>query len=343
MKLPAVCLAATFAGGVALGLFTALADLRSSVAAMVAGFVLSIALLAVSGVFVKRNLVSVAGSACLSAWLVLGILSAWIAWQPAPANHVLSLVSTGRINLSSPLRWIGHLRDEPAEFPWGTSLDLGLDSVEFEGARLDLAGGMRVTYSSMQRDVELPRLRAGDAVVIVAVGRLPQVFRNEGAFDRRAYLRQQGIDLTANLRSAGLLEKTGDVPLTISNTLAGVRSRLRHELSSLFPQSPETVGVLRAMLLGDRTFIDRDESLAFQKTGVFHVLVVAGLHVGAFAAFLFWLGRRLRLSIGWTTLLLLLVLTSYVAVIEQRPPVLRAALMPQSCSPADISSGISNS
>ncbi len=41
------------------------------------------------------------------------------------------------------------------------------------------------------------------------------------------------------------------------------------------------------MLLGDRAFIDRAESLDFQKTGVFHVLVVAGLHVGALAFFLF--------------------------------------------------------
>ena len=39
-------------------------------------------------------------------------------------------------------------------------------------------------------------------------------------------------------------------------------------------------------------FLDRSESVNFQKTGVFHVLVVAGLHVGAFAAFLFWAVRR---------------------------------------------------
>jgi len=81
------------------------------------------------------------------------------------------------------------------------------------------------------------------------------------------------------------------------------------------------------MLLGDRAFVDRDESVAFQKTGVFHVLVVAGLHVGSFAVFLYWLGRKFRMSIGWTTLFLLVVLAFYVAVIEQRPPVLRAALM----------------
>jgi competence protein ComEC len=88
-----------------------------------------------------------------------------------------------------------------------------------------------------------------------------------------------------------------------------------------------TAGVLRAMLLGDRSFVDRAESTDFQKTGAFHVLVVAGLHVGAIAAVLFWAGRKLRLAHSLTTLLTVLLLFAYVTVVEQRPPVMRAAVM----------------
>jgi competence protein ComEC len=81
------------------------------------------------------------------------------------------------------------------------------------------------------------------------------------------------------------------------------------------------------MLLGDRSFVDREEAADFQKTGAFHVLVVAGLHVGALAFALYWLGRRLRLSRVWTMMLTLAILSAYVAVVEQRAPVLRAAMM----------------
>ena len=102
---------------------------------------------------------------------------------------------------------------------------------------------------------------------------------------------------------------------------------MRDEVDALFGARPEVAGVLRAMLLGDRSFVDRDEATDFQKTGVFHVLVVAGLHVGALAALLFWLARKLRLSPGWAIFLVLTLLFAYVAVVEQRPPVLRAALM----------------
>ncbi len=81
------------------------------------------------------------------------------------------------------------------------------------------------------------------------------------------------------------------------------------------------------MLLGDRSFLDRSESVNFKKTDVFHVLVVAGLHVGAFAASLFWAARKLKLSRMWTSLAVLACVLAYVGVVEQRPPVLRAALM----------------
>src|ERR1700687_4346494 len=109
--------------------------------------------------------------------------------------------------------------------------------------------------------------------------------------------------------------------------LARTRHELREEVDKLFDGRPEVAAVLRAMLLGDRSFVERDEAVDFQKTGVFHGLVVAGLHVGALAFFLYWIGRRLRLSRSATMLFTLTLLFAYVAVIEQRPPVLRATLM----------------
>ncbi|MGH9744157.1 MAG: DNA internalization-related competence protein ComEC/Rec2, partial [Candidatus Acidiferrum sp.] len=49
--------------------------------------------------------------------------------------------------------------------------------------------------------------------------------------------------------------------------------------------------------------------------------------VGALAVFLFWMGRALKLTRFWTAVFTLTLLFAYVAVVEQRPPVLRAALM----------------
>jgi hypothetical protein len=50
-------------------------------------------------------------------------------------------------------------------------------------------------------------LHAGDEVSVLPEARQPQVFRDEGAFDRRAYLALQNIDLVATLRAPELIER----------------------------------------------------------------------------------------------------------------------------------------
>ncbi|MGC1417075.1 MAG: DNA internalization-related competence protein ComEC/Rec2, partial [Candidatus Acidiferrum sp.] len=267
-------------------------------------------------------------SASLLSWFLLGALGAGIADQPRPADYVLSLVNAGRVSLRTPLRWHGRLRDEPARLPWGYGYEIELTGVEYEGSFVPARGGLRVSFTENPEEThEAPDVHAGDEVVVVAEARLPQVYRDDGAFDRRAYLEQQNIDLTASLRAPELMERTAAAHLTAATLLAHARRRLRDEVDKLFAGRPQVDGVLRAMLLGDRSFVERTESTDFQKTGVFHVLVVAGLHVGALVVFLFWIGRALRFTPVWTALTTLIVLLAYVAVVEQRPPVLRAALM----------------
>jgi competence protein ComEC len=186
---------------------------------------------------------------------------------------------------------------------------------------------MRLSFSPRPGDQVLPDLHAGNEIAVLAQAKRPQVFRDDGAFDRRAYLATQNIDLVATLRASELIERVSSTRPSPTALLARFRRRLREEIDTLFSASPQVAGVLRAMLLGDRSFLDREEATHLQKTGVFHVLVVAGLHVGALAAFVFWAGRKLRLSRLLTTILSLILLLAYGAVVEQRPPVLRAALM----------------
>jgi competence protein ComEC len=176
-----------------------------------------------------------------------------------------------------------------AAFACGVALGLcppiELARVEYENTSFTARGGLRLSFSPRTDDSPLPDLHAGDEVTVLAQGRRPQVFRDEGAFDRRAYLATQGIDLVATLRSPDLIEGLSAAPLSGGTVLPRTRHELREEVDRLFDGRPEVAAVLRAMLLGDRSFVERDEAIDFQKTGVFHVLVVAGLHVGALAFF----------------------------------------------------------
>jgi len=327
VRLPAVAIAALFACGIVLGQSPWFAARVSSHVFLTIGFA-GVATLICSGIFLARiGHLFPADTVSVLSWIILGALGAGIANQPRPADYVLSLVEARRLDLKTPLRWHGRLQDEPARLPWGYGYEIELTGVEYEGSLLPARGGLRVSFSESQEQAAAPDVRVGDEVVVATQAKQPQVFRDEGAFDRRAYLAEQDVDLVATLRAPELMERTALSPTTALTRLARARRRLRDEIDELFEKTPQVGGVLRAMLLGDRSFVEHSESTNFQKTGVFHVLVVAGLHVGALAVFLFSIGRALRLARFWTALGTLTLLFAYVAVVEQRPPVLRAALM----------------
>lgn len=320
MRLPALWLTGAFATGILLGLVAGVIPgvwIAAALAAVVAGFACT-----------RRSWLVPAWIAALVAWAALGGLAATLERTAVPANHVSSLISAGRLDISEPLRWRGRLRSDPVLLPWGFRSEMDLEEVEVAGQSVKLSGGMRLSYFRREgQDESVPTLRAGDRVEALVRARTPRNFLTPGSFDSRAQLARQNIHLTASLRSLELLAKRGDAPPTLAHRFARLRGRLLARLNVLFRAAPDQTAVLRAMLLGDYNFLDRDVSLSFQSTSVYHVLVVSGLHVAALAAFIWWVARRLRLSLPLTVLAIFLVLGFFVAIVEDRPPIERAALM----------------
>ncbi|HET7107998.1 MAG TPA: DNA internalization-related competence protein ComEC/Rec2 [Candidatus Acidoferrum sp.] len=321
MRIPAVAIATAFAGGILLG-----RELPVSRSVLGISFLVVFSLLIAALLFASRAKLWTAACCSLLGWVCLGVVGMNVALRPLPGEHVLSRIAAGEIELKTPLRWYGHLRSEPARLPWGIGLEMELSGVETAAGMIPITGGMRIGFTPKEGEA-LPEVHAGDEVSVMGQARRPLVFRDEGAFDRRGYLARQNIHLLATLRAGSLLERISESPATMGTRLARLRALLRERLDGLYPDGSKTAGILRAMLLGDRSFVDQAESVDFQKTGVFHVLVVAGLHVGALAFFLFWIGNRLRLPRTVATVLLLAALMAYIAVVEQRAPVLRAGLM----------------
>jgi competence protein ComEC len=203
-----------------------------------------------------------------------------------------------------------------------------LENVESAGVEIPTSGGLRVNFYTGTRATEpLQGLRAGDRVEALVKARPPRNYLDPGAFDVHGFLARQKIDAVGSLRSGELLQVIDRPSPTLQQRLARARGNLLARVDFLFADQPERAAVLRAMLLGDRSFVDSDVVLAFQKTAAYHVLVVAGLHVGALVVFLYWLGRRLRLPPITIALVTLATLAAYVGVVQDRPPILRAALI----------------
>ena len=62
-------------------------------------------------------------------------------------------------------------------------------------------------------------------------------------------------------------------------------------------------------------------------TGVVHLLVIAGLHIGILAAAVWWLVRRSRLSRGWSAALVSSAALVYMLLVDAGPSVVRATVL----------------
>jgi len=324
MKFPALVIAASVAAGI-----LAVEPFSAHFPHAARWFLISAVVLLLLGFALLRlRRVNLAGMASLAAWFFLGGAVAQFQVLEVPADSVSKLAAAGKLDLSEPLRWRGILRADPLRLPWGRRYDVDLEEAQAAGTWITIHGGLRVSYFYDERAPRDPiPVRAGDRVEMLARARLVRNYGDPGSFDYRTFLSRQGIDLQGSLRNTELMEQLPGPAPGLGHRIARLRGRLFADLDDMFRGSEGGAAVARAMLLGDRSFLDRQQVVTFQETGVYHVLVVAGLHVGVLVAVLLWAGRKLRLSLFGRALLTMAALACYVGIVEDRTPILRAAGM----------------
>ena len=324
MKFPALAVAALLASGIVAERFFATLFPQSATLFLVASAVLILAGLAL----LTFQWSAAAWAIALAAWFTLGVAAARLERIAVPADGIDKLIAANALNLDQPLRWQGRLRFDPLELPWGVRYQLDLETVQSAGAWMPVSGGMRTDYYFDEKSArDASELRAGDRVELLVRARPVRNFGDPGAFDYRTFLARQDINLTSTVRSTALMEKIPGPPPTLAHRLARLRGRLLRETDAMFGSSDDRAAVLRAMLLGDRSFLDTKQVDAFQKTGAYHILVLSGLQVGVLAATLLWASRRLRLPVVAGVALTISALWLYAGIVEDRTPILRAAWM----------------
>ncbi len=147
--------------------------------------------------------------------------------------------------------------------------------------------------------------------------------RNPGEFDYNNYLNSKGISGILICYEGDSLNILKSVEHFISSLIFSVRKVIDKRIHDLF--EPETAGLLRGLLLADRSEIDFELKTQFINSGVVHVLAVSGLHVGyILLIFIFLFGR---FNIYLRTILISLGLVSFMLITGVPPSVFRATVM----------------
>ena len=292
-------------------------------------------------------------------WIVTGTLAAHLRPAPDPQSALipyadnLSRTVVGRVLRvhSLPPRPVAETADsehswQPAEpedeAPQAEQVDLQLSEIEYltpdVSTLVPISAGVRATFVTVPDAPSLPTLGCGDRVQVPLRLRVPERYRDPGAWQYADYLLEQGIAAHGSARAEKVRVLSHDAAtmscrLLAAQTWASRRltrfaaTPANRQLPALLRLSADDTGMLAAMLFGDRAGLNHQLRLGFERTGSFHLFVVSGMHVALVAGLIFWLLRRLRLPDVAATLLTLPALTGFALLTGFGAPVQRALAM----------------
>ncbi|EID45370.1 DNA internalization-related competence protein ComEC/Rec2 [Parageobacillus thermoglucosidasius] len=150
----------------------------------------------------------------------------------------------------------------------------------------------------------------------------PALPRNPNAFDYRRYLRFHHIHWILQPQSISP-QHCRQISPTVYERLLLLREKGIRVIETNFPS--ETVGIVQALLYGERAEFDESLLEGYQKLGLIHLLAISGSHVTLLIGAAFSILIRFMTK-ETATLILLIVLPIYIVLTGASPSVIRASL-----------------
>lgn len=97
--------------------------------------------------------------------------------------------------------------------------------------------------------------------------------RNPGGFNQFKYLRSRKIQYTMFPQVVSY----GNIKPFVHSFLHNIRNRLANVYDTVLPE--EESGIIKSMIIGDKTGLDDDIVELYRISGIYHILVISGLHI----------------------------------------------------------------
>ncbi|MDD6312376.1 MAG: ComEC/Rec2 family competence protein [Firmicutes bacterium] len=191
-----------------------------------------------------------------------------------------------------------------------TSFFLSADSINGENAHV------KIYVTSYSGDLDIITLGDGDRVRIsgTAKGENDPLF----GYSDKAYLNSYGAFLSCTPKQIEVVERVNSPAKLISN--------LRNRISSLLSKLKYDQ-IATAVILGDKSGVDKDLKDDLRKCGASHTLAVSGLHLSVLVLFLHALLRKLSVPYRANALLTCAFTLLYMALAGFSYGIMRSGLM----------------
>ena len=208
-----------------------------------------------------------------------GAVAAQSVYAPLLANATITAFSDNQ-----PIVFEGTLERDPEAVGDVIRLYVRVERAGIsDGALAAATGGIRVTVLAPDR------YRIGDRLRIHSHIRFPRNYGDPGEFDYEAYMARERIAATALVSHPDQIQRIGYRRPWFWGSIEAIRERIGAFIDSGldYPERAE----MRALIIGDRGGIDPRLRDVFALTGMAHMLVISGLHLGFVASVAFVLMR----------------------------------------------------
>ena len=146
----------------------------------------------------------------------------------------------------------------------------------------------------------------GEKVLVNGKVSVFSIPRNPGEFDSRLYYSTQKI--AYRMYNTEVLGRNGQRDV-LRNALWGAKYRLEGVLDKYLEEGD--AAIMKAMLLGDRAFMDEEIKELYKDSGIIHILAVSGLHISIMGVGIYNALKKLKLKPFVYTLVPLVVMYLY--------------------------------
>ncbi len=194
------------------------------------------------------------------------------------SNHV--------VNFTDKYKWliVGKVEDTPTKRNGKVKFVLQVETLG--SSYTPVAGKIRVTLAENAPE----KLSAGDRISFVSKIKSLRNYANPGAFDYKRYMALKDIWGTA------FVHKAYPVDILPEGTTSEINKKIavfRGQISQLIEKTGpgDHVGVLKALIIGDKLDISPFVRENFSRAGIAHILAISGLHITIIASFAYFIFR----------------------------------------------------
>lgn len=180
------------------------------------------------------------------------------------------------------------------------SLELNLDSLNRQ--EMNTRGSIKFNINFWKDTTNnlndiYNKLSVGNNIKFVGTVSRAKNQRNPGEFDYEKYLKSKGVYGVINCYKIETIKIINEKKYFTANLIFNIRKIIDERIKEL--HNHQASGLLKGILLADRSDIDYKIKDSFINSGVIHVLAVSGLHVGFISAIFFLILGRFDIRVKY--------------------------------------------